>query len=339
MTLGAAMGLRTMSPADELHHLDALASASLSLWDLPADATARRINVSENTTYLVEGNGDRAVLRIHRHGYQSPRAIACELAWSTALRDSGAVSTPAARLGRDGQAIQQGCAQGLDSPRWMVLFDHVPGTRPEETSDLTGSFAHLGALAARTHLHAMTWQRPEPFERLVWDAEAVFAPDARWGQWRAAPKVTPEISKVLAAVETTVCQRLQAFGKGPERYGLIHADMRLANLLVDGEQTHLIDFDDCGFGWHLYDFAAAISFIEDHPQVPALQTAWMRGYRSVRALPQEDETEIGTFVMLRRLALLAWIGSHMEAPEPQALAPNFARVSAELGQRYLDAVS
>jgi hypothetical protein len=35
------------------------------------------------------------------------------------------------------------------------------------------------------------------------------------------------------------------------------------------------------------------------------------------------------------LALLAWIGSHIEAPEPQAMAKDFARVSAELGERYL----
>jgi Ser/Thr protein kinase RdoA (MazF antagonist) len=55
----------------------------------------------------------------------------------------------------------------------------------------------------------------------------------------------------------------------------------------------------------------------------------------VRALPAEDEAEIDTMIMLRRMALLAWIGSHIEAPEPQALAPHFARTTAKLGQAYL----
>jgi hypothetical protein len=36
------------------------------------------------------------------------------------------------------------------------------------------------------------------------------------------------------------------------------------------------------------------------------------------------------------MALLAWIGSHIEAPEPQALAPDFARVTAELGAAWLE---
>ena len=114
--------------------------------------------------------------------------------------------------------------------------------------------------------------------------------------------------------------------------------MRLANLLVDDAGTRLIDFDDCGFGWLMYDFAAAISFIEDDPRIPEFKAAWLRGYRSERALDAEDEAEIDTFVMLRRMALLAWIGSHIEAPEPQALAPDFAANTAWLGRNWLDRI-
>jgi len=141
---------------------------------------------------------------------------------------------------------------------------------------------------------------------------------------------------VLEKAEALVCQRLAAFGKGADRYGLIHADMRLANLLIEGETTCLIDFDDCGTGWLLYDFATGISFMEDHPQVPALRKAWVKGYRQVRALSDEDEAEIDTVVMLRRMALLAWIGSHIEAPEPQALAPHFAAGTVKLATAYLE---
>ena len=41
--------------------------------------------------------------------------------------------------------------------------------------------------------------------------------------------------------------------------------------------------------------------------------------------------------MLRRMALLAWIGSHIEAPEPRALAPGFAETTARLGRDWLNA--
>ena len=57
--------------------------------------------------------------------------------------------------------------------------------------------------------------------------------------------------------------------------------MRLANLLVDGDEVKVIDFDDCGFSWHLYDAATAVSFFEHEPHVPELMDAWVRGYRRV----------------------------------------------------------
>lgn len=112
--------------------------------------------------------------------------------------------------------------------------------------------------------------------------------------------------------------------------------MRLANLLVHRNETRLIDFDDCGFGWLMYDFAAAISFIEDDPRISDLKSAWLHGYQTVRHLSFEDIDEVGTFVMLRRIALLAWIGSHIDAPEPQSLAPGFAEVTAQLGKMWLE---
>jgi len=133
-----------------------------------------------------------------------------------------------------------------------------------------------------------------------------------------------------------VRERLAAYGRGKDSYGLIHADMRLANLLIDGGRTRLIDFDDCGFGWFMYDFAAGISFMEDDPRVPALRAAWLEGYRAVRPLSAADEVEIDSFIMLRRMALLAWIGSHAGTELARSQAPHFASVSARLARDYLD---
>jgi len=330
----------TDMPLEELlKRLERLVAASLHLWDMPEGATARLINVSENATYLVEApNGYKAILRVHRENYHTERAIECELEWIAALEEADAVVTPGHYLGKNGKAIQIGCTEALSDPRFMVLFHFLEGHEPDESGDLTGPFEELGEIAARTHVHSTGWTRPADFERLVWDIDAVFGDSPTWGDWRDAPHVDETVRPVLEDVEAMVRARIAAFGQGPERYGLIHADMRLANLLVDENGTRLIDFDDCGMGWFLYDFAAGISFMEDDPRIPDLKAAWVRGYRKVRALSAEDEAEIDTFVMLRRMALLAWIGSHIEAPEPQALAPDFARVTAELGAAYLKAM-
>lgn len=321
--------------SDLLPVLDQLAEEALALWDVPSDAHATRINVSENVTYLVDAAGFKSVLRIHRHGYNSPNAIACELDWLTALGRDTQVTTPGILTGRNGARIQQATTRGLTAPRFMVMFAFLEGQAPDESSDLAPGFEELGTIAAHCHDHVLSWPKPDGFERLTWDENTVFGAHATWGNWRDAPGVTPVMRPVLERLETTVTTRLRAFGKGPDRFNLIHADMRLANLIIGPDGTRLIDFDDCGFSWFLYDFAAAISFIETDPRIPDLKAAWLRGYRSVRALSSEDEAEIDTFIMLRRMALLAWIGSHIEAPEPQALAPHFAHGTAQLAQDYL----
>jgi Ser/Thr protein kinase RdoA (MazF antagonist) len=330
---------RDMPLAETLDHLGRLANQSLTLWDLPRGAAARLINVSENATFLIEApEGYRGVLRIHREAYHTRRAIECELEWLEALGTAGVVTTPGVIHGRDGEPIQAGLIAPLENPRFMVLFEFVEGSAPDEGGDLTAGFEELGAIAARCHDHVLGWRKPDNFQRLTWDTDTVFGPTPTWGDWRDAPGVTPGIAATLEEVERTVRRRLDAFGKAPDRYNLIHADMRFANLLIDKGSTRLIDFDDCGWGWFLYDFAAAISFIEDDPRITAYKAAWVRGYRSVRAMSADEETEIETLVMLRRMALLAWIGSHIEAPEPQALASRFAPVTAELGRAYLAAL-
>ncbi len=335
-----AMAESDMPLGELLEHLLGLANASLSFWDLPDDATARLINVSENATYLVEApGGHKSILRVHRENYHTRRAIECELAWLDALSAESIVTTPGYYTGKNGSVIQEARADGLADPRFLVLFNFVEGEAPDESGDMSAGYENLGAIAAKCHLHAISWDKPEPFERLTWDVDAVFGAYPTWGNWRDAPEVTEDVCDVLERVETTIRERLAAYGKSPERYNLIHADMRLANLLVDDNGTRLIDFDDCGYGWLMYDFAAAISFIEDDPRIPDCKAAWLKGYQSVRSLDPEDLVEIDTFVMLRRMALLAWIGSHIEAPEPQELAPGFAATTARLGKAWLERLS
>jgi Ser/Thr protein kinase RdoA (MazF antagonist) len=295
------------------------------------------LNVSENATFLVErpDTGERTVLRVHRRGYHGAAQIASELAWLDALRDEAGLRTPRVVPARDGRRIVD-----LDpgaEPRHAVMFEWLPGTEPPD-SDLVAGFGTLGAITARMHEHSRTWRRPAGFDRFAWDYDAAFGAVARWGRWQDGIAVGPAERAVLGRLDDTLRARLAAYGQGPDRYGLVHADLRLANLLVHGPDTYVIDFDDCGHSWLLYDLGAALSFIEDDPRVPELIDAWVTGYRTVRPLPAADEAEIPTFVMMRRLLLVAWIGSHAGTDLARSMGAAYTAGSCALADRYLTTI-
>ncbi|GLQ09952.1 aminoglycoside phosphotransferase [Devosia yakushimensis] len=308
---------------------------ALSLWPELAGGRARLINHSENQTFLVETERrGRFTLRIHRPGYQSRPAIESELAWMAALRRDTDVPIPEPLPGADGRLLQS-FETDEEEARHAVLFRFVQGSEPSPDSNMGELFLTLGRYAAQLHLHAMQWQRPAGFERQVWQAATILDADGLWGDWRVAPGVDKAIRSILDRADAALWRRLGEYGLAEDRFGLIHADMRLGNLLVDGPGITLIDFDDSGFCWFVYDFAAAISFHETNAVVPGLRTAWIEGYRSVRPLGEEHVQAIDSMVMLRRMALLAWIGSHAETRLAQTHTSGFAAGTAQLAERYL----
>ena len=324
------------SLSTQLKKLEDPVKDSLNLWDIPKGSEAKLLNVSENFIYLVKGTYDfKAILRVHRENYNSEHAIESELKWKDALKESGVILSPSHYLGKNGKAVQQLILQNQLNPINMVLFEYIDGQQPDESGDLREYFKILGEYAARMHVHSINWELAEKMSRHSWDVNSIFGLGAKWGNWRDAPQVTSKVEEILEQVENLVKKRLEIFGKNCNRFGLIHSDMRIANLIVDHQRTWIIDFDDCGFGWYLYDFAASISFMENDPRIPELKQCWLEGYTKVRALETVEIEEIDTMVMLRRLALLAWIGSHIEAPEPKELADGFAKTTAELGEKYL----
>ena len=304
-----------------------VAERSLSQYDFSADAVVSILNVSENATFRVDDPsiGRRAVIRVHRLGYHSHEAVMSELQWMTSLRAAGAINAPAVIPTKGGRWIVSTVEPGSAEPRKSVMFEFISGTQPTE-DHLVGSFEALGEMTARMHAHTRTWRPPPGFTRHHWDYEAAFGPAPRWGRWQDAPGVGAAEHAVLQRADDTLKRRLAEFGKRPDRYGLVHTDLRLANLIVDGNTTTVIDFDDSGYSWYLYDLGGALGFIENHPRVDAMIESWVRGYRRVLPLPDPDVREIPSFVLYRRMTLLAWSGSH----------PN-TDIAAEFGDEFVDA--
>ncbi|MCX7288681.1 MAG: phosphotransferase [Rhodobacterales bacterium] len=224
-----------------------LLSKALPFYGLPPDTPLTLLNRSENETWRA---GD-LILRLHRPGYHTGPEIASELAWLTALQDLPGLRAVAPISGTSGLVTN------IDG-RFVVAFARVAGQELQPGDDLARWFAPLGEITARLHQHSRGWTPPPGFVRKRWDADTILGPRPHWGDWRQAQSLDAAGEALLARATATLADQLRAYGTGPQVFGLIHADLRLANLMVDDQGLIAIDFDDCGFGWWVYDLASAL---------------------------------------------------------------------------------
>lgn len=292
----------------------------------------RRLTVSENTTYLAVSGSNRLVLRVHRRGYHSQGEILSELEWLDALADDVDVETVRPVSAPDGERLPVIKVDGVS--HHVSAFSYLEGQEPVVGAHLADRFADLGGITARLHTQVRSWKPSAGFTRKKWNFDTLIGGQAIWGDWRAAYNDANDI-QCLEALCSKLEDRLSGYGEGADRFGLIHGDLRLANLLDDGTRLAVIDFDDCGFGWFAFDFAAAISFYEEDPSIPALQAAWLKGYRQIAAFSQADEAILPTMIMARRLQLTAWLASRAGNDTEGELGEGFAEGTRRLAKGYL----
>lgn len=313
-----------------------VAGAALGRYGLPATAELTLLKHRENSVFQVThpATGERSVLRVHRTGYQTASSIISEFEWMQALGTAG-VRTPAVIPARDGALVVTAEVDELPEPRLCDMLEWVEGHPPSE-ENLIDSFRMLGDLHARCHAQVRHWTLPEGFYRQAWDEAALLDGQhpiiARaWENWA----LNEEQRALVLACREALRQRLRQWGKGADRYGLIHADLMPENLIVANDGVRLIDFDDCGFGWYLYDPASALLFYYGQDFYPDLVNAWAVGYRSVYALTDADINELPTFLLLRCFYGLGWLHTRRNSDAAQLFIEPLIALTSAIGRAYL----
>jgi len=310
-----------------------LAQQALTCYPPALHGTLSLLCRSENATFLLQAGGQRYALRLHRPDYHSKADILSELAWLDALRETG-IQVPQAIAACDGETVLS-LALPDGTVRHAVLFHWIAGEMPTTEVD-PKAFQQLGEITARLHQHSRHWQKPAGFQRIIWDHDTMVSDRSHWGRWQDAPNLNPADHGIVAEAVQRIGVEMAEYGKSADRYGLIHADLRLTNLLLHKGETRVIDFDDCGMGWYLHDLAAAISFVEHHPRAAQWVDNWIQGYERVAHISDTDMAKVPTLLMQRRIQMTAWMGTHADTEMAQSLGPHWADHSVRLCRRYLE---
>jgi Ser/Thr protein kinase RdoA (MazF antagonist) len=120
-----------------------------------------------------------------------------------------------------------------------------------------------------------------------------------------------------------------------DRYGLIHADLVPENLLVDGGRACVIDFDDAGFGWHLFELATSLYFIIGDSIYSAARDALMRGYRTERTLSDAALERLPLFLAVRGTTYLGWVHTRQGTETANEMTPFLIERACAVAAEYL----
>lgn len=297
-----------------------LRSGIVEAWRLdPVSTTVTLITVSENATYLVScGATPVAVTRVARPGYLTDTAeFESEVAWVGALAASGLVRVPQGIATADGGYVA--VIPDDSGMRWScVSYSYVTGSILEDIADPVPYYRQIGSTAALLHDHSSIWTPPADFRRHSWDLADMVGLSCRWGMWQDV-SLTPGERALLECAQGAAVDAVVRAPRTPGDWGLIHADLRPSNIMIDGDRLTVIDFDDCGYSWYLYDFASALSFMEHVDDAPTMAQEWFEGYVQVRPLTRDDERVACSLSMIRRLQMLGWTTTHRQDALPPAL--------------------
>ena len=306
--------------------MNAIVDQALNLWGM-AGAKYHLAAARENQVFQVTTDNNTFAFRLHRQHYRTDVALWSELKWMEAA-DKGGIRVPAPIPSISGEFLQIIDGIQVDVLTWLSGSTVGELLNRSDRSDL---FFGIGREMARLHQVSDAWNPPKGFDRCAWNRDGLLGEAPLWGRFWDSPALSLEDRQLFRDLRESATADLAELECNLD-YGLIHADLVSANIMVDGEQLKLIDFDDGGFGFRLFDIATALLKHRGEDNYPTLQAALIDGYTSVRAI---ELAALDLFLTLRAATYVGWNITRMYEDGAEERSDRFISTTRQLAQDYL----
>ena len=271
------------------------------------------INHEFNSTFKVTAaNGELFALRINVNSQRTLPNLKAEIFWVEQLAAVEDLRLPAPVKTKSGEYISKAWHPMLERELFAVLFTWLEGEElgDEPTEEMMRA---TGRAMARMHIAARETQLPA-------DAALPIVNDMFWGNADAiAPsdQLTAEDKATLArAIERIEATTKAMYARTKPQ--LIHADVHPWNVMWQGDDVAVFDFDDCVIGLPVQDIAVTLYYNDTAEQ----DAAFLAGYQETTPLPDYSEEEMQILRLQRRIFLLSYI-LETENPEHRAMVPKY----------------
>jgi amicoumacin kinase len=249
-----------------------------------------------------EQGGGEFILRIGHSLRRNIPLIQGEVDWINALARGGAGVARAveSESGNLVEAIKDGQGEHFLATAFVKAHGHPP-RREEWTPAFSETY---GRLIGRLHAITREYQPSSPEStRPQWDDPVNMQVET----------LLPDSEGLALQHYQNLMAHLRSLPRDESSYGLIHQDAHTGNLFVDEDgQITLFDFDDCCYGWFIYDIAMVLFYAAPwEGDVAAFTESFMqsflRGYRQEYRLDPAWLRELPSFLKLREIDLYAVI--------------------------------
>lgn len=307
-----SLAFAEMSYLSQVRLLRKLAAVAIQRYALKV-TSIKFINHGENATFKVEAKGgEKFLLRLHREGYHTKEAISDEIHWLKKLTSLG-IRCPEPVISKKRSLVETVSHGGITRNCSLLRWNKG---RFLDTSASDQRLFQIGKFIATLHQC-----KTKMAHRKYWTADGLAGNPNRFGSLESLSDVSSKMIKTLVEARKAVFRDLKRYEKKfPSRMGSIHADFHFGNLLFSKGEVVAIDFDDCGYGFYVYDLVTTyISLkthlkIEDPKKLALLKESLLAGYSSVRPLDSHDKKVFDRLVTARILLMLVWLHSRSDNP-------------------------
>ena len=261
---------------------------------------------------------EQVVMRLHRPGYNNLIELESEVQWVASLAGAGIPVSTALPMLDGGHYCHVDIGAGEEGEQRMVgVVEWVEGSPlgaplANTSEGVVAHYATIGKLAGQIREHHTTWEPPEGFQRRCWDIAGLLGDDPLWGRFWEVETLTDGQRELFGEARQILRRKLSELSTGPDRFGLIHSDLHLGNLMANGDDLTVIDFDDAGFGWFSHEVACALHPGVGEPWFADARKALVEGYRSVCTVTDGEIESIDTFLAVRSLMIVGWLDTRPE---------------------------
>lgn len=257
---------------------EALSPWLAAVYPYEAPPAVKLFRTGINHTYMVEGDGDKSVLRIYSHNWRSREQIEEEIKVLKLANEAG-VSVSMPLCDREGSFIQ-----GVEAPegtRYAVLFSFAEG---KKVRHFTGPLCEkLGRAIGRFHQAT----EGKSVERITYNAGTLAVKPYEYAS-RFFAAENAEMQYIKRSGEK-LKEVFAAADHSHIRQGIVHLDIWYDNMNITPEEDFtLFDFDFCGNGWLLHDVAYFLMQMYHQEADKAIyernKAAFLKGYQTVNEL-------------------------------------------------------